>query len=61
MSDDITIGGILPIDETSSDDAEFDPNAIESDDLLDDFVEEDLLTDDPASEDEDDLFNDGKE
>lgn len=64
MGDDLTIGGILPIDDTSSDVAEFDPNAIESDDLLDDFVNEDLLKDDLAlteEESDDPLFpNEGE-
>ena len=53
MGDDLTTGGILPIDDTSSIEKEFDPNALESDDLLDDFVEDDLLSDEIISEDED--------
>lgn len=40
MSDDFVAGGIIPDEETSEDD-EFDPNAISSDDFLDD--EDDLL------------------
>ena len=38
MSDDF-VGGILPIDLDTSSDADFDPNAVESDDFLDDPAE----------------------
>ncbi len=54
MGDDLTTGGILPVEETSADDAEFDPDAIESDDLLDDFVEDSLLSDDLSGVDDED-------
>lgn len=59
MSDDLTTGGIVPAGDLSSDVTDFDPNALESDDLLDDFVEEDLLKDDLLlgdDEDDDPLF-----
>ena len=59
MGDDLIIGGILPIDNTTPDDADSDPNAIESDDLLDDFVDDDLLKDGLVMEeveDDDPLF-----
>ena len=53
MGDDITTAGILPIDDTSSDEKEFDPNAMESDDLLDDFVEDPLVGGEISLADED--------
>ncbi len=53
MGDDVTTGGILPIDDTSSGDKEFDPNAVESDDLLDDFIEDPLAAGDLSLADED--------
>ena len=59
MGDDLIVGGILPIDNATPGDADFDPNAIESDDLLDDFVDDDLLKDGLAlteEEDDDPLF-----
>jgi hypothetical protein len=36
MSDDFLPGGILPTDDTVSGGDEFDPNAVDSDDFLDD-------------------------
>jgi hypothetical protein len=54
MGDDLVNDGILPSGGTSVDD-EFDPNAVESDDFLDDPVEvlaEEAI--DPAAADEDD-------
>ena len=45
MNDDLLAGAILPVDDTSVG-ADFDPDAIESDDLLDDA--EDLLLDGAA-------------
>ncbi len=44
MVDDFVTGGILPIDVDISGDADFDPNAVESDDFLDDPAE---ILDDP--------------
>jgi hypothetical protein len=44
MVDDFVTGGILPIDVDVSGDADFDPNAVESDDFLDDPAE---VLDDP--------------
>lgn len=46
MSDDFVVGGIIPDEDTSEDD-EFDPNAVESDDFLDD-EEEDVLAEPDA-------------
>jgi hypothetical protein len=54
MGDDLIAGGILPVDDTSSDEKEFDPDALESDDLLDDFIEDPLLSEELALGDEDD-------
>jgi hypothetical protein len=42
MGDDLIVGGILP-DDTLSDDKEFDPDAFESDDILDDVAGDTLL------------------
>jgi hypothetical protein len=39
MVDDFITGGILPIDGDVTGDADFDPNAVESDDFLDDPAE----------------------
>ncbi len=52
MGDDLITGGILPVDDTSSEEKEFDPDALESDDLLDDFIEDPLLSEDLALEEE---------
>ena len=62
MGDDFITDGILSSNSGASDDADFDPNAVESDDFLDD--PEDVLLDDnlvPAGvqeddEEDDDLF-----
>ena len=43
MSDDFVTGGILPVDVAVSDDAEFDPDAVESDLFLDDPKDDTLL------------------
>lgn len=45
MVDDFVTGGILPIDLDVSGDADFDPNAVESDDFLPDDPAE--ILDDP--------------
>ena len=57
MTDDFVVGGILPLDGTASDDTEFDPDAFESDDILDD-VDNTLLKNDDASEAGDDAEED---
>jgi hypothetical protein len=44
MVDDFITGAVLPIDGDMSGDADFDPNAVESDDFLDDPAE---VLDDP--------------
>ena len=61
MTDDFVVGGILPVDDTASDDAEFDPDAVESDVFLDDPKDELLLDDDLAgvASDDDDLLEEG--
>ena len=46
MTDDFVVGGILPVDDTTPSDAEFDPDAVESDVFLDDPKDELLLDDD---------------
>ena len=61
MGDDLLADGVLPVSNTTADD-DFDPNAVESDDFLDD--PEDVLLDDVAEtplvavvdEDDDDLL-----
>lgn len=47
MVDDILAGGVVPADDIISTDGEFDPDAFESDDILDD-VKDDILDDDIA-------------
>jgi len=57
MGDDLTTGGMLPLDDMPSGDKEFDPGAVESDDMLDDFIGDDLLSDDlTLGEEEDPLL-----
>lgn len=59
MTDDFVAGGILPIDDSAPTDAEFDPDAVESDVFLDDSKDELLLGDelaDLASNDDDELL-----
>ena len=59
MTDDIVVGGILPIDDSAQVDAEFDPDAVESDVFLEDPKDEILLGDDLAdltSSDDDELL-----
>lgn len=59
MSDEFVAGGILPVDNTASDDADFDPDAIESDVFLDDAPDAVLDVDDIAdvvSEENDELL-----
>ncbi len=48
MTDDFVVGGILPVDDATPDDAEFDPDAVESDVFLDDPKDEVLLGDELA-------------
>ena len=55
MGDDLTTSGVLPGDEVSGGgDDDFDPDAILSDDLLDDFVDEDLGGEDAEGDEDDD-------
>ncbi len=59
MTDDVVTGGILPIDDSVQTEAEFDPDAVESDVFLDDPKDEILLGDDLtdlASSDDDELL-----
>lgn len=42
MSDDFVTGGIIPVDDDKSVDGDFDPDAVDSDDFLDD-TEDDVL------------------
>ena len=59
MTDDLVVGGILPIDDSTQTDAEFDPDAVESDVFLEDPKDEILLGDDLAdltSSDDDELL-----
>lgn len=60
MGDDLTIGGILPVDDSSLTDKEFDPGALDSDAFLDDFAGEDLSDELPleGEDDDDPLFPD---
>ena len=44
MADDLLVGGTVPADDIISTDGEFDPDAFESDDILDD-VKDDTLDD----------------
>jgi hypothetical protein len=57
MSDDFVAGGILPLNDNVIDADAFDPDAVESDDFLDDSEDELLAEDAPlgilADEDED--------
>ena len=58
MTDDFVVGGVLPADDTASDEKDFDPDAVDSDAFLDDpqdelLVDEDLAT--TASDDDDEF------
>jgi hypothetical protein len=57
MSDDITRGGMLPLDDTLTEETEFDPDGVESDDMLDDIIDDELLGDDIVDDDDTPLFD----
>ncbi len=54
MGDDLTPTGI-PIDDAASDEKEFDPDALESDDFIDDFIEDDLVSEELGVSDEEEV------
>lgn len=49
MTDDFVAGGILPVDDATPNDGEFDPDAVESDVFLDDPQDELLADEDLAA------------